>query len=149
LARIEVATFIAADADAVWHVIADLERQAEWMVDVRRLRLATAQTRGEGAIIEVTSELFGLPLVRDIMLVTRWDPPRRMEVEHRGQFHGTGTFALDAAENGTVFTWTEDVRPPLGPLGEAAFRLVIRPHLARVFARSLANVKRMAERGEG
>jgi hypothetical protein len=67
-----------------------------------------------------------------------------MGVIHRGQFSGTGEFLLDPVEGGTMFTWTEDFRPPLGRLGEGAFSLVVAPHLRRVFARSLDNVRRLA-----
>jgi hypothetical protein len=137
---------IAARREAVWRVIADLERQGEWMVDVRRLRVTTPQKQGVGTVLHVTSELFGLPVVRDVMAITRWEPPRRMDVEHRGMFHGTGSFVLDDdGAGGTTFTWIEDFRPPLGWLGEAAFYAVVRPHLMRVFARSMGNVARLAE----
>lgn len=147
MAHLEITTFIAAPPEAVWEILADLEHQGAWMVDVRKLEVVTEEKRGAGAVMHVTSELFGLPLVKDVMAVTRWEPPHRMDVEHRGAFHGTGEFRIDAALNGTVFTWVEDFRPPLGPAGELVFALLVRPHLRRVFARSLANVKRLAEGG--
>ncbi len=145
MAHLEVRNFIAAPPQAVWDVLADLEHQAAWMVDVRTLDVVTEQKQGAGTVVRVTSELFGQPVVKDVMAITAWEPPRRMDVEHRGQFHGTGSFVLDPADNGAIFTWVEDFRPPLGPLGELAFSLIIRPHLLRVFARSMANVKRLAE----
>jgi carbon monoxide dehydrogenase subunit G len=148
MAHLEIRTHIAATPDAVWDLLADLEHQAAWMVDVRRLEIVTEQKRGAGAVLHVTSELFGLPVVKDVMAITAWEPPHRMGVEHRGQFHGTGEFLLEAAGDVTIFTWTEDFRPPLGPLGEAAFALVVRPHLLRVFARSMENVRRLAEAGQ-
>ena len=144
MARIELSKFIAASREQVWEVLADLEHQADWMVDVRRLDIITPNTSGVGAVVRVTSELFGQPIVRDVMEVVSWEPPGLMVVEHRGQFHGTGEFRLDAAENGTIFTWVEDFRAPLGRLGELAFAFVIRPHLERVFARSMENVARLA-----
>jgi hypothetical protein len=64
-----------------------------------------------------------------------------MAVDHRGGFHGTGEFLLDVADNGTVFTWREDVVPPLGVAGRAAFALAVRPHLERVFTRSLGRLR--------
>jgi hypothetical protein len=85
-----------------------------------------------------------MPVVKDVMAITRWEPTRRMDVEHRGQFAGTGSFILDRADNGTIFTWIEDFQPPLGPLGEFGFAVAVRPHLMRVFARSMANVRRLA-----
>ena len=145
MAHLELRRRIAAPPEAVWEVLADLERQASWMVDVRRLDVVTEQKRGAGTVLRVTSELFGLPLVKDVMHITAWEPPHRMDVAHRGQFHGSGSFVLERVEDGTMFTWIEDFEPPLGPLGELAFRLVVAPHLRRVFARSMANVARLAE----
>ena len=145
MARLVIRRQIAAAPRAVWDVIADLEHQAAWMVDVRKLAIVTTQKQGVGTVLRVTSELFGLPIVKDVMAITSWEPPSRMDVEHRGQFHGTGSFVLDAVDGGTLFTWTEEFEAPLGRLGEFVFSLVVRPHLMRVFARSMANVARMAE----
>jgi hypothetical protein len=144
MVRLRVRCFIGAPREAVWDVLADLERQGEWMVDVRRLAIVSDARRGVGTVLHVTSELFGLPLVRDVMEITHWEPPTRMDVAHRGQFHGTGSFQLDSVANGTIFVWTEDVAPPLGRIGEVAFALAVRPHLTRVFRRSMANVARLA-----
>lgn len=147
MAHLDIRKFIAASPDAVWAVLADLEHQAAWMVDIRTLDIVTEQKQGVGAVMHVTSELFGQPIVKDVMAITAWEPPHRMDVEHRGQFHGSGQFLLDPADNGTIFTWIEDFAPLLGPLGELVFALV-RPHLLRVFARSMANVARLAEASE-
>jgi carbon monoxide dehydrogenase subunit G len=89
MAHLEITTFIAAPPEAVWEILADLEHQGAWMVDVRKLEVVTERKRGEGAIIHVTSELFGLPLVKDVMAITRWEPPHRMDVEHRGTRTGS------------------------------------------------------------
>jgi len=95
--------------------------------------------------MHVTSELFGRPEGKGVMEITRWEPPHRMDVVHRGQFHGTGSFQLEAIDPGTKLTWIEEFDPPLGVIGDLAFEAIIRPHLRRVFARSLANVRRLAE----
>ncbi len=147
MAHLEIRLFMQAPPEAVWRVLADLDHQARWMVDVRTLKIVTAQRDGVGAVLHVTSELFGLPVVRDVMEVTVWEPPFRMDVVHRGQFTGTGSFVLESIGSGTLFTWIEVVRPPLGWAGEVAFSLVVRPHLQRVFARSLANLRMLAEAG--
>lgn len=145
MAHLEISKQIAAPPEAVWAILADLEHQARWMVDVRKLDIVSEQKQGVGALMHVTSELFGQPVVKDKMLITKWEPPHRMDVEHKGQFHGSGQFLLTPTGGGTLFTWIEDFRPPLGPLGEAAFALIIRPHLLGVFARSMENVRRLAE----
>jgi hypothetical protein len=145
VARIEVTRFIVAPPDAVWDVLADIEHQGDWMEDVRRLEIVSERTSGACVIIHVTSGLFGLPVVRDVMEITRWQPPMLMAVAHTGQFTGIGEFRLERVNGGTRFVWFEDVRPPLGRLGEIAFALVVGPYLRRVFRRSLANLGRLAE----
>jgi hypothetical protein len=145
MAHLEIQRGVKASPEAVWEVLADLEHQAAWMVDVRKLEIVSEEKRGVGAVMRVTSELFGLPIVKDVMAITRWEPPYRMDVEHRGQFAGSGSFLLERVENGTIFAWIEDFKPPVGPAGELAFRFVVRPHLLRVFARSMSNVARLAE----
>jgi hypothetical protein len=144
MAHLEIHRFIPTTPERVWEVLADLEHQGAWMVDVRELRITSERKEGAGTVMHVTSELFRLPVVKDVMAITWWEPPYRMDVEHRGQFHGSGSFLLDRVDNGTIFTWIEDFRPPLGALGEVAFAAIVRPHLMRVFARSMANVARLA-----
>ena len=147
MAHIDVRVFIRATPERVWEVISDIPAQANWMVDVRRLEVTSEQKSGTGAVIEVTSELFGLPLVKDTMRITAWEPPHRFDVEHVGQFSGTGSFSVEAAPGGAIFSWVEDFKPPLGPLGELGFNLSVGPHLKRVFSRSLDNVRQLAEAG--
>lgn len=147
MAHLDIRVFIRATPERVWAVISDIPGQAAWMVDVRRLEVTTEQRSGVGTVVEVTSELFGQPLVKDTMLITSWEPPHRFDVEHMGQFSGTGSFIVEPATGGSIFTWIEDFKPPLGPLGDAGFAAVVGPHLKRVFGRSLDNVRRLAEEG--
>jgi hypothetical protein len=96
--------------------------------------------------------VFGVPVVKDLIEVTAWEPGRRMDVRRetpaagpgRIALRGTGSFVLDQVYNGTIVTWIEDFRAPLGRLGEAGFALAVRPHMQRVFARSLENLRRLA-----
>jgi len=145
MARLDLRIFIRATPERVWEVISDLGGQEKWMVDVRRLEVTSEVKIGVGTVIEVTSELFGLPVVHDVMEITAWEAPRELGIVHRGQFTGTAAFWLVPLGGGTVFRWCEDFRPPLGPLGELAFALVVGPHLRRVFGRSMENVRQIAE----
>ncbi len=147
MAHLDVRVFIRATPERVWQVISDIPAQASWMVDVRRLEVTSQQRSGVGTVIEVTSELSGQPLVKDTMRITDWQPPHRFDVEHIGRFSGTGSFTIEAATGGSIFTWIEDFKPPLGPLGEIGFAAALGPHLKRVFGRSLDNVRRLAEEG--
>jgi hypothetical protein len=145
MAHIDLRAFIRATPERVWEVISDLEGQAAWMVDVRKLEITSAQRSGVGTVLAVTSDLFGQPLVKDTMRITTWEPPHRFDVVHEGQFSGSGAFILEAVRGGTVFTWIEDFVPPLGPLGDLGFSIAVGPHLRRVFSRSMENVRRLAE----
>ncbi len=145
MAHLDLRIFIRATPERVWEVISDLPGQAAWMVDVRKLEVVGEQSSGTGTVIAVTSELFGLPLVRDRMRITTWQPPIRFDVAHEGQFSGTGAFIVEPVRGGSVFTWIEDFEPPLGLLGELGFSIAVGPHLRRVFARSMDNVRRLAE----
>ena len=146
MASLEVREQIAAPPERVWQIIADLEGGRHWMADVRSLEIIGDRKSGAGTVLKVTSELFGLPVIKDVMEITTWDPPSELGVLHRGRFSGTGAFRLQAREGGTLFIWREDFEPPLGQLGELAHSLAVRPHLERVFRRSLANLKWVAER---
>jgi uncharacterized protein YndB with AHSA1/START domain len=145
MATIDLWIHINAPPERVWEVVADLPGQKRWMVDLRSLAFTTEQREGEGAVMDVTSELFGLPLVKDRMRITKWQPPTRFDVEHIGAFTGYGEFILQPVAGGTLFTWREVFKPPLGVLGEIGFALVVGPHLRSVFRRSMTNVKRKTE----
>ena len=146
MAHLDLRVFIRATPERVWEVLSDLPAQQQWMVDLRRLDIISEQKSGPGTEIDVTSALFGLPVVKDRMVITAWEPPRRYDVKHVGSFSGTGSFLLEPVRGGTVFTWIEDFNPPLGPLGEIGFSVLVGPHLRRVFGRSMDNVRRLAER---
>lgn len=145
MARLELRVFIRAAPEKVWPVISNLQSQKKWMVDLRSLEVTHLTQNGVGTVMDVRSELFGLPILHDVMEITTWDPPRELGILHRGQFTGTAAFQLEALGGGTVFTWTEEFTPPLGPIGELAFALVVRPHLRRVFGRSMDNARRLVE----
>jgi uncharacterized protein YndB with AHSA1/START domain len=145
VARLDIRTFIRAQPEAVWRVISDLSGQSRWMVDVRRLEIVSEVKSGVGTVMDVTSELFGLPVLHDLMEIVRWEEPREIGVVHRGQFTGTAEFRLEAVPGGTVFVWIEDFNPPAGVLGEIGFRLVVESHLRKVWGRSMENVRLQVE----
>ena len=145
MARLELRTFIQATPERIWSILVDFDGQKRWMADLRHLRITSAARQGVGTILEVTSELFRLPVVRDRIEVDSWQPPHEYTVVHTGRFTGTGGFRLDAVAGGTIFYWWEDFKPPLGPIGEFAFSQIVGPHMRRVFGRSMDNLRNLAE----
>ena len=145
MAKLDLRIFIRATPERVWEILSDLEGQQRWMVDLRSLQITSQQKSGIGTEMDVTSDLFGRPVIKDRMVITAWDPPHRYDVKHVGSFSGTGSFILEPVRGGTVFTWIEEFEPPLGFVGEAGHSLFVGPHLRRVFRRSMDNVRALAE----
>ena len=76
--------------------------------------------------------------------VTAWDPPRRLEMTHRGFVRGIGTWWFEPDAEGTRFTWTEELSMPIPVLGELAL-WVYRPFMKRLMRSGLANLQRLIE----
>ncbi|MGI8575330.1 MAG: SRPBCC family protein [Egibacteraceae bacterium] len=145
MARIEAATHIEAPPARVWQVLIDWEGQARWMQDAEQVEVISERREGVGVVIRAKTDLFGLT-IDDDMEVTEWEPERVLGVRHLGRIiQGVGAFELVPTSYGVHFTWWEEVDPPLGPVGELGAQLVVVPLIERVFRRSLAGLKRVAE----
>jgi hypothetical protein len=145
MARIELRAFIRAPAARIWSIITDLGGQTRWMEDISRLEIVSDVKSGVGTVMDATTALFGRPMLHDVMEIVASDEPVKLEIVHKGQFSGRGLWLLEPAPGGTSFYWLEEFAPPLGPLGELAAKLVVGPHLRRVWGRSMENVRLLAE----
>lgn len=143
--RIEVSITVAASPEVVWEVLTEWERQAEWMRDARSVEVLTPTREGEGVTLRVPTRILGV-VVDDIMRVTGWDPPHRLEVVHLGRvIRGLGAFELAGTPRGTTVTWWEEIDPPLGRLGAWGARVLVRPLVERIFRRSLRGLREACE----
>jgi len=144
--RIEAACQFAATPERVWAVLADWERQAAWMPDVAWIRVLGPE-RELGARLSCRTKVLGVPLVTDLVVVTGWDPPSRLAIEHRGFVRGRGEWRLSPAGGerpGTRFTWVEELTMPPGALGELAMR-AYGPVQRAMLRRSIRNLRRLVE----
>ena len=82
---------------------------------------------------------FGFLGLLDLMVVTKWQPPHRCDVEHVGKIlKGTGTFQLTQMNSSTTrFDWSETIQAPkvIFALMAPFLYIGVRLSLAR-FARS-------------
>lgn len=146
MARIEASTHIEAPPARVWEVLTNWERQAEWMVDAHDVRVVSDHRTGVGVVIDCPTDVLAGIVVTDRMKVTRWEQERVLEVTHLGRvIKGFGAFELHATDQGTHLVWWEEATAPLGGLGEAVAQVVVVPYVRRLFRRSLAGFKRVAE----
>lgn len=130
-------------AEAVWPWLVDWEELPRWMREMRGVRVLGTRREGVGVEAEATVRVAGISTT-DPIVVTRWEPPSVLEIEHRGWVRGVGYMELSPAEEGTHLFWRESLVPPWGLLGRIGFR-VYRPLLARTFARDLERLRDLVE----
>lgn len=133
---------IAAAPGAVWAVLADLERQPDWMHDLKRVEILTGTPIGVGTRAVGTVRILGIA-VDDPVAITAFEPPTRYAIVHEGLFAGTGVIELSPTGSGTHVRWVEVLVPPLFPhLGA----LVQRPILGAVFQADIERLRDLVER---
>jgi uncharacterized protein YndB with AHSA1/START domain len=138
-----------APPERVWRLITDWERQGDWMLatDVRTVEDDAQRLHGR------LRARTGLRLpgrrrlgVLDTMVITKWDPPRLVEVQHTGRFvRGPGTFEVSPRPGGCTVVCTETWYLPYGYLGVAGWAAV-RPLVFWGLRRSLQRLAELAER---
>lgn len=131
-----------APAEAVWAAVTDWERQDAWMLGT------TTRAEGEpgpGQRLAAFTGSFGIGFL-DSMVVTEWDPPRRVVVDHTGTIvRGLGIVEVeDLGADGCVLHWREELDLPFGLAGRLGFPLVRPAFLAGVTA-SLRKLGRQVE----
>lgn len=133
---------IAAPIEQVWVRLAAIERQPEWMLDLKRVHLETPGPVGVGTRATALVRILGVG-VTDPVEVIEFLPPRDYAIRHEGAFQGAGVFRLEALDNGrTRVTWDETLIPPILPNLLGA---ILAPILGRVFQ---ADLERLADQLE-
>jgi uncharacterized protein YndB with AHSA1/START domain len=146
VARIEVSTHVEAPPERVWELLADWEGQPRWMVDARSVTVLSPARASAGTVVRCMTAIAGGLVVTDDAVVTDWDPPRVLAIRHLGRLiRGVGAFELEPTAHGTHVTWWEEIDPPFAAAGELVTSLALAPGIRRVFRRSLAGLKRLAE----
>ena len=149
MATIELSIGILASPAQVWACLADIQRRPEWMSGILSFESTSERTRGVGAAFRMVSRgPFGTR-VQDDLVCTKWDEEEVLVMERRGGIKGRGSFYLMPIELGTRVRLREELRMPLGLLGEVAFRLLFRRALRRTFRQDIRKLKALVEGGEG
>ena len=144
---------VAAPATQVWAALVDWDRQGEWML-LTDVSTEQGDAQGVGGRLAART---GIPRpggkrlgVLDTMLITRWEPPNRVDVRHTGRVvRGTGTFEIrPRGATASTFVWTEQLDLPLGRLGRLGWPLV-RPAMVAGVRLSLKRFAAYAARHPG
>ena len=143
---IRTAIEIDAPIETVWAELADLERQPQWMTDLKSVRLLTRPPLGVGSRADGKVRVLGLS-VPDPVTITEFEPPHRYGVQHTGPIGGRGLIELvERAGGGTTVTWQEILVAPMLPY---LFAALAGPILGRVFQADLERLKRRVEERAG
>lgn len=136
---------VAASPERVFAVLADWERQHEWML-LTRARVTHGDGRGAGSGITAFTGI-GPVGFHDTMEITRWEPPHTVEVRHTGRVvRGTGAFRVRPGPgDGATVRWEEHLEPPFGPLGRLGLP-VAGPVFTAFLRLSLRRLARLCER---
>jgi len=129
-----------APPERVFAALTDWTRQGEWML-LTDVEVVGGNPRGIGGRLAART---GVPWRRgrhlgvlDTMVVTEWEPPRRVVVQHTGRIvRGPGIFEVAPRGERTTVTWTEQLWLPFGPLGQLGWP-VVRPVVVAGVRRSL------------
>lgn len=123
--------------DVVWHLITDWEHQDDWMLEARDFVITSPHREGLGVTGRATVRIGGITTT-DEVVVTGWDPERRLAIEHQGWVSGKAEMLLTALDDGsTHILWREElVCRPLGALGSLGLAL-FRPLMRLIFVRDL------------
>ena len=108
------------------------------------VEVLTQNGEGVGARTRAVTKLAGLRLL-DVMTVTQWEPPHRIEVVHdRWPLQGTAWFANAPEGTGARLEWVEDITIPFGLLGRIVARIARAP-VEWGLRKSLKKLKRLLE----
>jgi uncharacterized protein YndB with AHSA1/START domain len=137
---------IAATPARVWEILMDPHRLGDWVTIHRRVDDAPATLR-RGSTFRQTLNLRGAPL-HVTWRVVDLDPPYRAVWEGRGPAHSQASIVYALSDDGhghTRFEYTNEFRPPGGPFGAVAGRVLVGGLSQRETQRSLQRLKQLVE----
>jgi|SRR5829696_4118463 len=146
MTRVQSAIEIGAPPERVWAIVMDPERLGDWVTIHRRVEgVPTRLTRG--STFEQTLNLRGAHL-HVLWTVVDLEEPRRAVWEGQGPAHSRASIVYELQsldERRTRFQYTNEFKPPGGPLGAVAGRVLVGGLSQREAQRSLQRLKQLVE----
>jgi len=136
---------IDAPIERVWAVVADIEDQPRWMLEMKSVRLLTTGPIGVGTRGEATVRIMGISTT-DPVTITEFEPPTRFAIRHEGSFTGGGVITLESGVDGTttIVRWEETL---IGPVFPYLGAIVQKPILGAIFQADLERLRAIVESG--
>lgn len=139
---IEISETLPGPQDVVWALITDWENLSDWMLEASHFVVTSEHREGLGVEAEATIKIGGIS-TRDKVVVSGWERPKRLAIDHLGWVAGHGEMHLTPLSGDrTHLFWREELIPPqslggLGALGLTGFK----PFMRRIFERDLRILK--------
>lgn len=142
--RLEVP--VNAPPETVFAAAIDWKGQGEWMLGTD-VQPVFGDGTGVGGRLEAWTGVGRVGFL-DTMVITEWEPPHRVVVEHTGRVvRGVGIMEVHPTPEGaSTFVWAEELDIPLGVLGRIGWPLV-RPAFAAGVRASLRKFAELVESG--
>lgn len=147
--RVTAAIDIAAPPEKVWEVVMDPKRLKDWVTIHRKLGKVSDSPLKDGSTLEQTLHL------RGVSIKVRWTvedvrAPESAVWEGRGPARAkarTSYVLSPDGDGGTRFEYANEFKPPLGPIGAAANRVLMGGMPQREADRTLHRLKELVEAG--
>ncbi|MGY1710693.1 SRPBCC family protein [Geodermatophilus sp. SYSU D00758] len=147
--ELQLSVDVEAPPAQVWAALTDWTRQGEWML-LTDVETVGGPAQGVGGRLAART---GVPVRRgrhlgvlDTMVITEWEPPHRVTVQHTGRIvRGPGIFEIRPRAAGSTFVWTERLHLPFGLLGRLGWPLA-RPFVVAGVRLSLNRFRDFARR---
>ena len=97
--EIRMSITINAPIARVWEIAADVQRQPEWMHEMKRVEMITPGAIRVGSRGRATVRIFGISTTDDVV-ITRLEPPHAFGIRHEGRFTGEGLLLFSATPEG-------------------------------------------------
>lgn len=143
--RVERSIVVPADADAVYEVVANLNRRPQWLHELKRVETSDAQAK-EGVRFVGESRVLGHDFLGTSEVVQA-NPGKALAEEVYLGARFTSEWTFTAVDGGTQVRHCIDIDFPAGPLGALA-RLLLRRRLASMQRSSLAALSRVHSASE-
>lgn len=137
---------IAAEPGRVWALVCDPDRLGDWVTIHRGVRKVSDRPLKQGSTLEQALTLRGAPF-NVKWTVTELSEARRLAWEGRGpaRSRAVTSYELSPRDGGTRFSYRNEFKAPLGPLGAAASRALVGSVSQREADKSLGRLKRLLE----
>lgn len=135
---------IRANQQTIFDYVSDWEKQSDWILFTTVKKLTDPIHTKDVTLLATTK--FGPIKFVDSMVVTDWQPPKKITVEHTGRIIlGKGVFTVREISDTTCqFIWEEITPVPFGLVGRLGL-VVISPFMRLMFNRSLMNLRNNIE----